>query len=521
MSKKEDRKKFVDSLKATIDYSKIDYSKFINNNESDDEERVRERTDDSRYKNDNPINFSEVPSGFNTEQLTGKNISQLIEKTIDLEAQRLDIEAPNYQFYNNENDKFVGYYEDNTVYINTAKPIKTDDTLESYNNYMNLMATVIHETRHKCQDEAMAHPEKYPEMNQTIVDYLKDSDENYPTEGETDYWNKYYSNGLESDAENYARGRLSIYSEHSLDEILNMNEAPEVVQTNQILMDSGDVSIQGVRAPVTVASGFDQFASNSNSSKKSSHYSRQGGGSSIMEKGTDLSPQAQKAAADAYMQVVHSIEKYSNDIINTFRNRLKANYYKQLQNLLNCFVQYHNEELPNEIVSAINSWKESSNSFSNMLMELGEDSGSKSVSEAKKLENELENTVRRGFKQIPKVEVNGIIRINKDIILSDAEVAEDYLGELRGMRANYTEQFLKLGENDNEIYAKMAQMVVDTFTNVEGLYSASIDDFNNLANEYAGSRETNVDRGHQNATSAASKNRKKTSAFSGRRTKGI
>lgn len=110
-----------------------------------------------------------------------KNKKILMKKISALEADRLNISHPSVDLFIDENTKHRGTYKNDTVCINKKCRI------ESYNDYLRFLETIIHETRHKYQLSAIQSPEKHPEMKENIRDYLEDAAIHYPKRGDIEY----------------------------------------------------------------------------------------------------------------------------------------------------------------------------------------------------------------------------------------------------------------------------------------------------------------------------------------------
>lgn len=170
----------------------------------------------------------------------------LMEKISALEAERLNISPPSVDSFEDENTKHRGNYKNGTISFNENLKI------ESYNDYLRFLETIIHETRHKYQLAAIQSPENYPEVRENIRDYLKDAAIHYPKKSDAEYHNKYRKNGLEHDTKAVGKSRAQYYGDYSWAQLLSLKEAPRKCIKNQILMDPGDDGANGQVAPPVV-----------------------------------------------------------------------------------------------------------------------------------------------------------------------------------------------------------------------------------------------------------------------------
>ena len=259
----EKEKKFREEIKWTVDYSKIDfkqYQKLGNNEDSDpaknDRQKFRGGENHSRERKKNSGDFSEsrissTKKSFKSEKLFGEKCNVFVKKIIDLESDYLDIIPPDFLFYQDYSEEAgFGFYSPsnntdlldngdilqrkaNTIYLNQAIPLLTDY------DYRQFITTLLHEIRHKYQDEVINTPEKYVELNEKINSYFCDAREHYDKDLESS--DMIRKNGLEVDAEAYAISRAKIYTELSIDEILALEKAPTKNVKNSILMEPGYV----------------------------------------------------------------------------------------------------------------------------------------------------------------------------------------------------------------------------------------------------------------------------------------
>lgn len=170
----------------------------------------------------------------------------LMKKIAFLEAERLHISPPLVKLFSDEDTKHRGTYKNGTIYFNKKCRI------ESYNDYLRFLETIIHETRHKYQRSAIESPGDYPEMRENIRDYLKEASENYPKKNDTDYYKKYRKNALEHDTKAFGKSRALYYGEYSWSQLLSLKEAPRRHMKNQILMEPGDDGANWQIAPPVV-----------------------------------------------------------------------------------------------------------------------------------------------------------------------------------------------------------------------------------------------------------------------------
>ena len=175
-----------------------------------------------------------------------ENKKILMKKISALEADRLNISHPSVDLFTDENTKHRGTYKNDTVCINKKCRI------ESYNDYLRFLETIIHETRHKYQLSAIQSPEKHPEMKENIRDYLEDAAIHYPKRGDIEYHKKYRENALEHDTKAFGKSRAQYYGDYSWSQLLSLKEAPRKCIKNQILMGPGDDGANGQVAPPIV-----------------------------------------------------------------------------------------------------------------------------------------------------------------------------------------------------------------------------------------------------------------------------
>lgn len=522
--KSEDRKSFLERIKCTVDISKINNEKDLNQKKNGDssppnkgqKERTREPKGHSRAKmfsgNENStLNEFLDPSNFSRVGLVNDNYFAFIESVIRLESKYLNIVPPEYMLYRDEGDNSrYGFYspdtydellEDgsvlhttrDTIYINAAKP------LTGKKNYRSLVNTLIHEVRHKYQNVVTSNFQSYPEVTFDAKKYLEYSDQNYNQDIETQ--EGYDKNGLEADARGYAASRTELYMRYSVNEILELENAPTKSIHNQILMESGYAFENGKRAPITVSQTFfsDDFSTfqddeenctfekGSNKDQVDKLNTEGDANMAEMTGGTDFSERAQNEAAKVYGSMIENIQSFSEKVIEYFVERVKIHPYKQLENVGNVFIRYYNEELPNEIKNAISDWISSENSFSASLKEQYEGDEVASISAAEKTQNKLLEQVDSCFKIIPPIKISLPISIDKERIISDAVYVENISKELANVKDFWLERFSKCGEQ-NSLYATMMPMVASTFTKVEAGYHATYKDIMNVSEEFRDAR---------------------------------
>lgn len=422
----------------------------------------------------------------------GETLSRIVEKLINLESDFLDIKEPNYLFYhtpkskNNEEKKDnedidedieYGYYDDDldTIYIN----------LDFNTSYWELFDTVIHEIRHKYQYTVMGKSEDYSEIHQKTAEYLKFSKETYPyNEKDSLYDEKYENNGLESDTSAYTSSRMEIYLEQNKnpEDILSRNTYIERIVKNQILMNPGDSNVNGGRAPISVSKTFEEKEFASYYEKKilkEREEKNMSGGTGA----TDFSEKAQGAAVKKYGDMIEHIQVFSKKMIEGLLERVKNHPYEQLENVINTFIYYYNEELPSEIKSAIDEWIESDNSFSSSLKKHNAGNAA-SISAAERLQEHIKDKVDESFKQMDSVKVELAVDVDEEKINGDAEYTQSYFKSLQNLRSDWMEEFEKLSQQ-NSLYINMSSLVADTFTHVEKIYRAAQKDILNVGDEFS------------------------------------
>ena len=175
-----------------------------------------------------------------------ENKKILMKKISALEADRLNISPPSVDLFEKEKTKHRGEYANGTIFFNKNCKI------ESYNDYLRFLETIIHETRHKYQMTAILSPENYPEVKENIRDYLEDAARHYPKKGDAEYDKKYRKNGLEHDTKAVGKSRARFYGDYSWSQLLALKEAPCRCIKNQILMDPSDDGANGQIAPPVV-----------------------------------------------------------------------------------------------------------------------------------------------------------------------------------------------------------------------------------------------------------------------------
>lgn len=175
-----------------------------------------------------------------------ENKKILMKKISVLESDRLNISPPSVDLFEKENTKHRGEYANGTISFNKNCKI------ESYNDYLRFLETIIHETRHKYQLTAIRSPENYPEVKENIRDYLEDAAIHYPKKGDAEYDKKYRKNALEHDTKAFGKSRAQYYGGYSWSQLLSLKEAPRKYIKNQILMGPGDDGANGQVAPPVV-----------------------------------------------------------------------------------------------------------------------------------------------------------------------------------------------------------------------------------------------------------------------------
>ena len=508
----EKEKKFREEIKWPVDYSKIDfkqYQKLGNNGDSDpaknDRQKFRGGENHSRERKKNSGDFNESCSSsakksFKLEKLFGEKYNIFVKKIIDLESDYLDIIPPDFLFYQDySEDADFGFYspsnntelldnddilprEANTIYLNQAMPLLTDYDYEQF------ITTLLHEIRHKYQDEAINNPEKYVELNEKINSYFCDAREHYDKDAESS--DMVRKNGLEVDAEAYAMSRAKIYTELSIDEILALEKAPIKSVKNSILMEPGYLFNSGQRAPLTTGANYFTNGYN-NIHIKNGKKSQQGkelqfkkGGNMEMAGGIDFSPRAQEEAAKVYGNLIENIQSFSEKAIEYFVERVKTHPYKQLEAAGNVFIEYYNDSLPKAIKAAINEWISSDNSFTASLRAVyADDEESKSA--ALRTEERLIEKVDTCFKDIQPIRINRSVSVvEQHVIIEDANFMINLSKQLEDMKNTWMERFAKYGEEVNSLYATMMSMVASTFTNVESCYQATYKDIMEISQAF-------------------------------------
>lgn len=193
----------------------------------------------------------------------------LMKKIASLEAKRLNISAPSVALFSDNDTKHLGKYnrKKDILYVNKKYKI------ESYNEYLRFLETIIHETRHKYQFSAIKSPNVHLEVRDNIKDYLEDAAKNYPKKDDPDYEEKYSKNALEHDTKTFGKSRALYYGDYSWSEIFSLKEAPRRQVKNQILMDPGDDGANTQIAPPVVkelyySNAVDKMKISSNTEQK-------------------------------------------------------------------------------------------------------------------------------------------------------------------------------------------------------------------------------------------------------------
>lgn len=509
------RKHFRDSIKVTVNTSRIDFKKNqeVKKNCTDaeedtyKEERERSKEREERvleklfgrdeYSAQNAV-FEHLNGGFSPEMVTGKRFEEIIKKVIRLECIYLKINPPAYAlYYDNRKDAGYGFYapkanredmdngcsiqtDDDTLYINAAKLIENEE------DYRELIDTIVHEIRHKYQNSIFGDLQNNTKVSDQFQNYMMYSASQYDEDKKIfgDYW----KNGLEQDARSYAASRTNLYMRFSIKELCHTKEPPIEFAENQILMEAGQMSRKGIRAPGTVS---DTFYSEDFRKFKIKQNAK---GDFQMQNGTDFSERAQAEAAKIYGDVILSIQSFAENSINHYGERIKEHPYKQLEKVGNVFVDYYNDELPAKIKEAINNWISSDNSFKESLKKQEEDDP-ESFSAANKVEQGLVDKVNECFKHIEPLKINRAISLpDKDLIQSDKTYMETCLRELVAMKEKWLEEYRKLGEQ-NSLYATMSSLVSDTFTNTESVYAGAAKDMENVWDEFGTANSAVVEHG--------------------------
>lgn len=172
----------------------------------------------------------------------------LIKKIVSLESKRLNISPPSVRLFSDANTNHRGRYDPqlDIVFINKEKKINSQD------DYVRFLNTIIHETRHKYQMAVIKSPNDHSEAGEDIRAYLHDATKNYPERGKSDYWEKYQKNALEHDTKSFAKARAFFYKDFSWYQLMSLQKAPGIYVKNQILVDPGDDGMDGQIAPVSV-----------------------------------------------------------------------------------------------------------------------------------------------------------------------------------------------------------------------------------------------------------------------------
>lgn len=172
----------------------------------------------------------------------------LINKIVSLESGRLNISLPSVRLFSDANTNHRGRYDPklDIIFINKEKKINSQD------DYLEFLNTIIHETRHKYQMDVIKSPNDHSEAYEDIRAYLYDGTKNYPERGEPDYWEKYKKNALEHDTKLFAKARALFYKDFSWYQLMALQKAPGIYVKNQILMEPGDDGMDGEIAPVSV-----------------------------------------------------------------------------------------------------------------------------------------------------------------------------------------------------------------------------------------------------------------------------
>lgn len=187
-----------------------------------------------------------------------ENKEILMKKISALESARLGISPPSVELFDDKNTKHRGTYKNKKGIIGFNENCK----IESYNDYLRFLETIIHETRHKYQFNAIRSPENYPEVRENIRDYLEDAAIHYPKQDDAEYNKKYRKNSLEHDAKAVGKSRAQYYGDYSWSQLLSLKEAPRKCIKNQILMDPGDDGANGQVAPPVVKEPYYSNAMN-------------------------------------------------------------------------------------------------------------------------------------------------------------------------------------------------------------------------------------------------------------------
>ena len=365
-----------------------------------------------------------------------------------------------------------GGYEDSTdtIHINL-----------DYNvSYWELFDTIIHELRHKYQSVIMQNPEEHPEVRKEIENYLCFSEVTYPRDEESKTYEKeYWENGLEIDTFAYAAGRMEIYSQQieTLDELFQMDSPIKNVSKNQILMKPGDTDASGKQAPILVGKTFDSAEFKEYQSKNNTKI-----GDNKMGERTntvDFSENAQNEAIKVYGMVIESIQTSAQNVVDDLTKRINFHPHRQLEKMINTFVDAYNEKLPKEIKGSLQDWKQSENSFVAALRKEEEELSPASENAARKVEDSLGDILDETHKAIDSVKIDKPVNANKEEVMADADFVNGCITMLCGVKDTWEKNFETLC-GQNSLYSNLWSLVVDTFKRTEELYAATEKDISGI-----------------------------------------
>lgn len=394
---------------------------------------------------------------------------KLIEKISSLESKRLKINPPcQYELYLNYKDG-EGYYDPNTdtLYINKKRKILTQ------HDYREFLDTIIHETRHKYQFDVCDNPEKHQKTKKIIQDYLRYSDEIYPEENDPDYDEKYRKNGLEHDAFPYAEKRTQLYWGVSLEQIFSLNEAPENVVENQILMDAWDVGPDGTIAPISVKKEYFEWLegtvenekggkSYNNKEKKKKNnitqyqeeneYGRMG----IMSNRMDFTD---RAISQVYFEMSEEVANAFQQLIESMRNLCVAHAYKPMVDFTNALQEKYQTEFKECVMKLYSDWREGEASLESLAKKTY--SGEAAEQTARMYMDELETALQDMFKgsyapiqvddSTPVLAPEDILKINDEIT--------GFMQKVENAKTN-AQQVCNSREEENVLYKIIKPVIV-------------------------------------------------------------
>lgn len=475
---KEERAALLKRIYADVDLSKISSttsSSSTSNSGVERGERQKSKThDETEYYHNLPDNKLKQILLYHTSSMAferGKARLKMLEDIVHSESKYMDIDPPNVRFDDLGPISRRGSYNNS---INTIR-FNLNAILSPSVDFLTLIETAIHETRHKYQHDKIMNAQIKGESQDQVVSFFTNAGNDYPNRHNypsyEEYFSAYKNNALEVDANSYAKSRIAYFADYySNDPAIFTGKAieragnvflPDNIIKNQILMTPDSKSPDGVMAQPLVHNEF--------------------GGSKSMKHTTSFSPEAQKAILDLYTSNVKELQKTAETSIEKMAEMIKPFHYIQAQEAVNIMIRYYNLEMKAEILKAINNWRNSERSFVHTAKAYK--AGDAAIQTARKLEDELVETFKNYVKNIPEInDDTSTPTTAPEAVEKCTNVLAELFKKMEVLREDIRKRITSKSE-DNSLYSSISGMVDETYSNFNIILKGGAKTLEDLATE--------------------------------------